>query len=135
MSQGDDIVAAIEKEIARVTIDATLEITSELITHTPVDTGFARSSWVPSIGEPVESNLLADPSEIREVAAEQNAGMAQILSYELDQGPVYITNQARYIERLNKGSSKQAPSGFVERAIAKGTQTAQDKADARQVKL
>lgn len=135
MSQADDIVAAIEKEMARTITDATLEITANLIETTPVDTGFARASWVPSIGEAPASNLLADPSEIPEVAAEQNAGMAQILSYELDQGPVYIVNQARYIERLNDGSSTQQPSGFVERSIEKGQATAQARSAARRVKL
>jgi hypothetical protein len=33
---------------------------------------------------------------------------------------VYISNNLPYIDRLNKGHSKQAPAGFIESAINAG---------------
>lgn len=44
-------------------------------------------------------------------------------------GPIYLTNNVPYIVPLNDGHSKQAPAGFVQRAIAAGT------AKAREVQL
>lgn len=137
MSQGDDIVAALEKELALVVRDTTLETTALLIEHTPVDTGFARASWVPSIGQVVEVSLLpgGHKGDAGSAGAAQQQGQALVISYKLGDGPMYITNQARYIEALNDGHSNQQPAGFVERAIAQGQQTAQARADARKVKL
>jgi hypothetical protein len=137
VSQGDDIVAALEKELARVVRETTLETTALLVEHTPVDTSFARSSWVPSIGQVVEVSLLPtdEKGSPGAAAAAQQQGQAQIISYQLGDGPVFITNQTRYINRLNGGSSTQEPAGFVERAVAQGQQTAQERADARKVKL
>lgn len=135
MSQADAIFAALEKEVARFITDATLEVTTNLIETTPVDTGFARSSWVPTIGRPIDTSSLVATPDIGEVAAQQNGGIAALLSYELKDGPVFVANAAPYIERLNDGSSTQQPAGFVEAAINKGVATAQTRLAARTVKL
>jgi hypothetical protein len=39
---------------------------------------------------------------------------------------IHITNNAPYIRQLNDGSSKQAPAGFVERAILIGRKVAEN---------
>lgn len=64
-------------ETTRRIPEAVVPLLSELSRATPVDTGFAKSSW----------------------RFEKNE----------------IVNKAPYIEDLNAGSSKQAPSFFVER--------------------
>ena len=40
--------------------------------------------------------------------ADQVETVADLVGYTIDQGPVYSTNNAEYIQRLNAGSSTQA---------------------------
>jgi hypothetical protein len=90
---------------------------------TPVDTGWARANWLPSIGAPLGPG---DTSGIRPETpnsastTDQDSGLAKVATtYQTEKGPVHITNNVPYIVFLNEGSSKQAPSGFVQRAIRK----------------
>ena len=104
------------KEINKVTMDMldkiersikqlALNIQGSLIAATPVDTGWARSNWVSSIGAPVNGT----PGWNESIAG---------AVWTLVQGPIYIANNVPYIGRLNAGSSQQAPAGFVESVIA-----------------
>ncbi|MEE8608999.1 MAG: hypothetical protein V3S55_15450 [Nitrospiraceae bacterium] len=116
------IVQALEKVTERIVVEVTLDVTANLIEETPVDTGWARANWVPSIGTPFEANLSDVPSDPRQAAAaatRQESAEARMLTYKLDRGVVFVTNNVPYITKLNLGSSKQAPAGFVQRAIAK----------------
>lgn len=94
--------------------EAALRILSVVIPATPVDTGRARGNWQTSIGSPIykETSRL-DQSGVAEL------GVARTLLATKPVGAtIYITNNVPYIGRLNEGYSAQAPSGFVERAIA-----------------
>ena len=108
-----------EKKVKRLT----LEVTSQLIERTPVDTGWARANWVPNIGSPIETDLSFIQSEEDRLASvgsarsDQQAGIASVFTYRLDQGPVFVSNNVPYIQVLNSGSSDQAPAAFVEAAI------------------
>lgn len=101
-----------------------LRIDRELKRATPVDTGWARANWLPSIGAPITGYPGPRPGG-EEVAAavsraqsEQNRAMAEIAtSYTLDKGPIWISNNVPYVEQLNEGSSTQAPSNFISIAI------------------
>ncbi len=119
MAQADDIIANVEAQLANAAKALTLEITANLIVATPVKTGFARASWVPSIGSPSS----AEPSTPFEAEFVQTGGEASILNFTFAQGSVFVTNNARYIERLNLGSSSQAAAGFVEVAIEQALAT------------
>lgn len=81
---------------------------------TPVDTGWASSNWIPSIGQPVTepygSKLAVDRSR-------SNAGIASLATYKKEQGPIFIANNVPYINLLNTGSSRQAPPAFVDIAV------------------
>lgn len=119
MSSADLIVSALEDFVALVVRKLVLDIVANLTASpseggTPVDTGWARSNWIPRIGKTFEGT-----SGTREAvsAGAQESGKAQVLTYKLDQGPVHITNNVPYIVFLNDGSSKQAPRGFVQAAI------------------
>jgi hypothetical protein len=117
-SEADKIRAALDKFVGEVVKMVTLEITDDLITATPVDTGWARANWVPSIGSPVSS-----PSGTRENVspALQQAGLATVaVGYKLSAGQVFISNNVPYIGALNGGSSPQAPAGFVQDSIKSG---------------
>jgi len=88
---------------------------------TPVDTGWARANWVPNIGSPLDK--VAGSREQAEkglLPGDQQQGIASVVaSYRLARGPVHITNNVPYILPLDQGHSRQAPRGFIRRAIKK----------------
>ncbi len=105
-----------------------LDATANLIEDTPVDTGWARANWIPSIGAPPTSPAGETGSgepDVGAAGAAQQQGVAQIaVGYTLEQGNVSITNNVPYIRRLNEGSSSQAPAMFVQSAIARALNNA-----------
>lgn len=95
-------------------------VTAELQRTTPVDTGWARANWIPQLGVPFTGNteeIDPTPADVAGAAAQQAAGLAAVVGYRLELGAVFISNNVPYILTLNDGSSRQAPSMFVERAI------------------
>lgn len=95
-----------------------------LTSANPVDTGFSRSSWTPTIGSAIEGAKMrptergaAISAASTSLAATAAAAREIASSYTLPQGRVFITNPVPYIVFLNEGSSSQAPAKFVERAI------------------
>jgi hypothetical protein len=114
----DALEAFTEKAVRKLTLDAT----ANLIEDTPVDTGWARANWVPSIGRAiaVRKTEEADPAIVPGQRAQQQASIARVsTTYRLKQGSVFISNNVPYIVRLNEGSSDQAPSAFVQSAITR----------------
>lgn len=83
---------------------------------TPVDTGWARANWLANVSTP-SKNVAGTPESVNVAESEQQSGLGKVLLYRLAAGPVYISNNVPYILRLNEGYSKQAPAGFVQRAI------------------
>ena len=83
-----------------------LETVNDLKAATPVDTGRAKNSWILSDRE----NYFIDSLVSSEVSSLGSASKNKIT-------PLYVTNGTPYIESLNQGSSKQAPSRFVEQVI------------------
>lgn len=112
--------AAIAEVVRRIELRAFQALTSA----TPVDLGTARSGWTPSVGSAIEERITGtgDDTADRQAAAarlsENTAKARQIAeTYLLSQGKAFITNPVPWIVPLNEGSSSQAPSKFVERAI------------------
>lgn len=85
---------------------------------TPVDTGWARANWIPNIGRPVSNTAgTRMQAERGQLPGDSAAGVAKIaLTYKLP-SVVYISNNVPYILKLDAGSSKQAPKGFVRKAV------------------
>lgn len=117
-------VALIVEDLSKFTEglikDLTLDITANLIESTPVDTGWARANWVPSIGSPrtstVGTRIEAEAGSVDTSA--QSSGISSIsVQYRLSQGAIFISNNVDYIVKLNEGTSAQAPAMFVEIAI------------------
>ena len=108
------ILSELERVTARVVIKITLDITANLIQTTPVDTGWARANWVPSVGK-MQQTTVGSADAVSAVA--QTAGLSSVIGYR--RGRVFITNNVPYIEALNAGHSPQQPAGFVERGIQK----------------
>jgi hypothetical protein len=90
-----------------------LNIHGELVDKTPVDTGWARSNWIPQVGRPFEKTV-GDPENLSDRA---EAGVAEVSNWKISDGPIHITNNVPYIRKLNGGSSAQVPAGFVNKAV------------------
>lgn len=87
-------MAYIEKEVEEFAADDVVGrvrfATDKLKTVTPVDTGQARSSW--------KNSITFRNGELRDAE---------------------ITSDVDYMERLNSGSSQQAPAFFIEQVLTK----------------
>lgn len=100
-------------------------ILRELVEVTPVYTTKALSNWQIGIGSPVGGPIGAYfPGILGYTTAESSAAALRIGYARIDAkkpGEVlYISNLTPYIGELNRGSSRQAPAGFVERSILVG---------------
>lgn len=117
----DGAANEIKKQVATV-------VARDLITVTPVDTSRALSNWIATNGSPANFSVLAYSvgSAGSTKGASMSAAIAAALK-EIDAAapgvPIFLTNNLRYIRRLNDGYSKQAPAGFVERAALIGRKT------------
>lgn len=118
------VIDALGKHAERTIAKLTLDIHYNLLRATPVDTGWARANWVPSLGIPIEPpqpDFQTRDERAQAVSGArgaQEAGQASIVGYRLAAGPAWISNNVPYLEELNQGSSKQAPAGFAQMAIA-----------------
>ena len=110
------IIGDLEGAIARVTRKVSLDVTANLVETTPVDTGWARANWIPSVGQPSESPVGSKESIS---VVEQALGKTKVAGFKDISQKVFITNNVPYITDLNDGTSKQAPAGFVQNAITK----------------
>lgn len=133
-AQAEIVIAKLEGFVVSLVRKIVLDMHANLVRPgsdggTPVDTGFARANWIPRLGEPGSAPVGARPTEpgpspsgkalfVDTGAAE--AGKAAVATgFKLGAGDVYVSNHVPYIGHLNNGSSKQAPAGFVQRAITK----------------
>jgi hypothetical protein len=118
-SQAQRIGAELRQAVSSVIRMLALEIDAELRKATPVDTGHARRNWIASVGQP-------NTQEAKDDAARAE-GIQAVLSYDLASGALWVSNVVPYIRSLNYGHSKQAPAGFVERAVDIAMQRVQQK--------
>lgn len=114
--EAEAISRGLKKAAERVIKAITVNVAAELVERTPVDTGWARGNWVPSVGAPHEGTV-GTPESPGTGAYE--TGLGQVAAYQLELGPTFVSNNVSYINRLNEGHSAQAPAGFVQVAIAK----------------
>jgi hypothetical protein len=117
--------AKIELEASRAAIEAAVAIVGNLVQVTPVDTSNAISNWQTSISQPINSEIAPYyPGKGGSTQTESAVGALEqahdALSFKKPGQPVWIANNADYIRDLNDGSSRQAPAGFVEAAVAIG---------------
>lgn len=121
------VISSLEGFVDLLMKKVTLDVVANLMASpgeggTPVDTGWARANWVPNIGSPIDSVAGSyEAAEKGQLPGDQASGIAKVAtSYRVASGnKIYITNNVPYILRLNMGSSRQAPSGFIRRAIKK----------------
>lgn len=100
------VVKNLEKKVRQTA----LIVDAELVARTPVDTGRARSNWLPSLNVPEVS--IVEPGGKKDISG-------TLTQFSITD-TILISNNLPYIRRLNDGYSKQAPAGFVEDAITVG---------------
>ena len=112
-----DLNKAIEKakdKAELVTRKITLELFSNVILKSPVDTGRFRANWNCSIGS-VDKSTSAETD--KEGAGSIGRVRAEVTKYTLDGRSIYLANSLPYAERLENGWSDQAPQGMVRLSI------------------
>ena len=107
--------------------DFTLDLSEDLQRSTPVDSGFAQSSWRPKSGaagrespehpDSYGGGRIAAAELQRTIQQDHEAAFKTNKNIE----DKFLLNNANYINELNAGKSPQAPAGFVERVISDHT--------------
>jgi hypothetical protein len=78
--------------------------------------GFSKGSWIMSFGAPALVGAIVPDNKSGGKSQARNHAIA----HEFQLGDiVYITNSVPYIEKLEKGSSQQAPEGIMEMSLGK----------------
>ena len=123
------VIRALDRFIGDLVVALALETTANLRRApsqggTPVDTGWARANWSPTLKAPsppkqTPAGRAGRAALVGSSIAETEARIATIATgYRLRFGPIFVSNPVAYVPRLNAGSSAQAPPNFVQKAIA-----------------
>lgn len=116
----DTITVKIEETTVLAQRKIILAVDQAVVLATPVDEGRARSNWITSLGKPSEQIINKESFDKSGGSAiQQCSEISQKIKFGDD---VFISNNLPYIGRLNDGYSKQAPAGYVQKAVqaAKG---------------
>lgn len=115
-SVADRLTAGVEDLFA----DMMKFVAAAVVISTPVDTGFARGNWRPSVNTPSTTpTSVLDPTGAATIARATAVGRFWRVG-----DTAFLTNNAAYIGRLNQGSSPQADAGFIRAAIVEGVNEA-----------
>ena len=112
----DKLSRNLTKGVELLAFTITENIGEVLIPATPVDTGFARGNWRPSLNAPATT-----PITFNDPTGEATIGKIKIVAKRFRIGDtIFIRNNAEYISALNLGSSPQAAAGFVKASVNEG---------------
>lgn len=103
----------IETDVSMLIRKNLFDLLSEIMKETPVDTGRARGSW--SMGTDWSEWELPDGDYGN---VDFGAAIAKIMNEVSLSDHYVIFNNLEYIQALEDGHSKQAPRGFVAKALA-----------------
>jgi hypothetical protein len=127
MTQADTAFNEGQRIIERVMRRLQLRVYQAVTIVTPVDTGWVRSKWEPTIRSSKVTQIKRPKDRTvaqtnAAAAFAKNLGIAKALStgYKIGNGRIIrIVNPVIYLPFLNAGSSVQAPARFIERAVRK----------------
>jgi len=96
----DKWLSQVEADLKAVARQSAYTLAFDVVTSTPVDTGFLRGSWQPSIGDipPVKDGVSLDPGGALAMAD----FAVQIEALELGE-TIYYTNSCVYARRIEYG--------------------------------
>lgn len=111
-------LAAVEKEIndliSDVAVDITINASRNVYQATPVDTGWTRENWNPSIDTEDTTVRGYIPARVNR----QRKSKEIIDKFEFPKNKrLYVANPLKHVVELNAGKSKKAPAGFVQKAV------------------
>ena len=104
-----------EEAAVKLEREMVLILVSELMTHTPFDTGRAKGNWIPSLDHPSEEVF---PNRFDKSGAAGRAralGLTKRLKKLRD---VWIVNNLDYIEHLENGTNKFRPFAMMRKSVA-----------------
>jgi uncharacterized protein CbrC (UPF0167 family) len=109
---------ALTSFIEKVVKDLTTNATEELYEATPELTGFAETNWLATYDGALDTPT-GDRATRNISKSAQDKSLEVIRNTYKFPAIVYIVNPVDYIGKLNAGSSRKAPAGFVQTSIAK----------------
>ena len=116
--------AQVGRNVSATQRRATSVLARELILHTPVDEGTARSNWQVGLTAHSASPRSAyAPGNQLGMGETRNASASIAAAYAaVNRAPIgsdlYVSNPLDYIDDLDDGASRQAAPGLVQRALA-----------------
>lgn len=116
----------VERNADKTVREVVEAIAPVLVYATPVLTSRARANWQGSINSPKTDVLFPEPDKPPTVDSGATMGITSLKAAAVSYRPgstVYLVNNVPYIGRLNRGSSAQAPAGFVLLAVLTGART------------
>jgi len=123
MTTVNELLKKMRERVGRVKRAVVLHVHAGVTKRTPVDTGRARGSWNVAINH-VDSSTLPPVAAASGVSKAlggrgfKRYGAPRPAVGRIEAGDeVFVSNHLPYIAKLNDGSSKQAPAGFVQVAI------------------
>jgi hypothetical protein len=100
----------INQRMDRAVTKTCQEMSNRVTARTPVDTGALRRSWIPGVSDSADSS--GEPLFTYNSNAEQSVAISN--SSEEAVGKVFtLTNKQEYAEKIEMGSSRQAPEGML----------------------
>lgn len=113
-----------ETKVFREVRKTGLVIQNAAIFATPVDTGYARSRWIISIGEPIadpETGVVKNIKIGQEISAAISAsqGIDEIKKWD-GNGSIFINNPVEYVVYLDNGTEYMPPLNISDNAIKAG---------------
>ena len=93
-----------------------LDLFTDLVMNTPVDTGNAKGGWQVSVDTPTDNVRIRKDKQGNLTVKH---GLAKINSATNPYSLLYLQNNVPYIIPLDKGHSKQKPNGFISQALAR----------------
>lgn len=117
----DDIALEVAEEVAKAAVQGF----TTLVITTPVDTGEARSNWLVGIdnipGGKVSPHSPGKGLGVGETANASSTikiGIDRINRFKPEHRSIFIVNNTPYIDKLDNGSSAQAPNGMTGAGLA-----------------
>ncbi len=105
-----------DKKLGQFTRKVAINTLNSVTLKTPVDTGRARASW--NIADSFTPDLSVAPEKDAGQIASSALETKQKASLLKDGNKFIISNNLPYIEKLEGGSSQQAPAGMVRVTLA-----------------
>lgn len=111
------VVRRLDLGLTAVMTTVITSIGAELVPTTPVKTGFARGNWRPSLNAPA-----IVPITFLDLTGAATVAKIGVVASRFKLGDIFfLVSNIDYIASLNRGSSPQAPPGFVQNAVRDGT--------------